>query len=274
MNDEDDSEKGGSITKKQLMEINYQMEKKICKIIESNDHKATGFFCEIPYPDQFHLLKVLVTNNHVINREDIKINKKVKLIINNGKKEILLLIDEKRKVYTNEDLDVTIIEIYKEEKDNYNNVVNINDFIEYFRLDDYFNDNNYSKIYQKKKIYLLIYPYGEYSSLAEGILDKIDDKLIHHNCPTTFGSSGSPIILKSNYKVIGVHRRKVIEPNENKFLHNEGTFIKFPIEEFINEYIINKDIQNKYNSFNNINNNNYMNNLNNNIFYFCCNIYI
>ena len=236
----DDSEKDGALSKKQLMEIMDQMEKKVCKIIESNEHKATGFFCEIPYPDQSHLLKVLITINHVINREEIELNKKVRLIINNGKKEIILLIDERRKVYTNEELDVTIIEIYNKEKDNFNNVVNINDFIEYFRLDDNYNDNNYREIYQRKKIYLLIYPYGEYSSLTEGILEEIDDKIIHHNCSTTFGSSGGPILLKSNYKVIGVHRRKVVEPIKKKFLHNEGTFIKFPIEEF------------RYNTFNNI----------------------
>ena len=29
--------------------------------------KGTGFFCKIPFPNNNHLLPVLITNNHVMN---------------------------------------------------------------------------------------------------------------------------------------------------------------------------------------------------------------
>ena len=154
-------------------EINAQLEKKICKINEKN---ITGFFCKFPFPDQFKLKTVLITN--ALNKEDIKINKEIKLTINNGKKEIKLFIDQKRIVFTNEFLDVTIIELYQKEKDNFNNLVNINDFIQYFELDNNFNKENYSEIYKEKEIYILVYPFNQYSSFSEGKLKRILNKKI------------------------------------------------------------------------------------------------
>ena len=48
-----------------------QMENCICKIIKDNGEKGTGFFCTIPFPDEKNLLQVLITNNHVLNEDDI-----------------------------------------------------------------------------------------------------------------------------------------------------------------------------------------------------------
>ena len=53
--------------------INEQMEKYICKVKISKD-QGPGFFCKIPFPDEKNILKVFITNNHVIN-EDL-LNKK------------------------------------------------------------------------------------------------------------------------------------------------------------------------------------------------------
>ena len=61
-----------------------------------------------------------------------------------------------------------------------------------------------------------------------------------HTCSTEFGSSGSPILLLSNYRVIGVHKRKT------PFNFNEGAFIKYPIEEFKKKYPVIKDSINSY----------------------------
>ena len=47
-------------------EIINQMEKNICKI-KIGEEQGTGFFCKIPFPDKNNMLKVLITNNHVIN---------------------------------------------------------------------------------------------------------------------------------------------------------------------------------------------------------------
>ena len=96
-----------------------QMEECICKIVNDDGRKGTGFFCRIPFPDEENLLKVLITNNHVLNENDIKNDKIIKFKIYNKekkkeeKKEIK--IDNSRKKFTiknkEEGIDITIIEI-------------------------------------------------------------------------------------------------------------------------------------------------------------------
>ena len=51
-----------------------QMKKCICQIYQ-DDKKGTGFFCQIPFLN--NLLPVLITNNHVLNENDIENNKKI-----------------------------------------------------------------------------------------------------------------------------------------------------------------------------------------------------
>ena len=49
--------------------ILYQMENCICKIYKDNGAIGTGFFCKIPFNN--NLLKVLITNNHILNENEI-----------------------------------------------------------------------------------------------------------------------------------------------------------------------------------------------------------
>ena len=44
-----------------------QMENNICKI-KIGQEQGTGFFCKIPFPDRNNILKVFITNNHVLNK--------------------------------------------------------------------------------------------------------------------------------------------------------------------------------------------------------------
>ena len=74
-----------------------------CKIY-NKEKKGTGIICKIN--DE---LIIMITNIHILNGKDIEENK---ISINNKVKEIKM--DEKRKKYTNEIMDVTIIEINKE----------------------------------------------------------------------------------------------------------------------------------------------------------------
>ena len=96
--------------------IIYQMNNCVCKIY--NKTEGTGFFTKIPFKSK--LLPVLITNNHVIDIDDIKNNKIINIYLNNDKEEKTIRIDNNRLIYTNEKLDITIIEI-KENKDNLNN---------------------------------------------------------------------------------------------------------------------------------------------------------
>ena len=77
----------------------------ICRI---ND-KGTGFFVKIPYKSI--LLTVLITTNQVINTDDIQDKRNILIRLNNDKKIKTIKLDENRIKYTNEKLDITIIEI-------------------------------------------------------------------------------------------------------------------------------------------------------------------
>ena len=107
------------LTIEETYKILNQINTCVCKIYKSDDVYATGFFCEIPFANS--KLKVLITNNHVLNKDDIKVNRIIKIIVNEKEKKII--INEPRITFTNEKLEVTIIEIIPK-------VDGINDFLE------------------------------------------------------------------------------------------------------------------------------------------------
>ena len=69
-----------------------QMKKNICKII-SPKKEGTGFFCKIPFPDKENLLKVLISNNHIINKE--LFNSKISISIYEKKWENIIRFELK-----------------------------------------------------------------------------------------------------------------------------------------------------------------------------------
>ena len=100
------------ITYKYSKKIMEQMERNICKINIGN-LKGTGFFCKIPFPNQNKMLPVLITNNHIINN-DLLNNEKIKLeLYKNREDNIKEIILNNRMKYTNEEYNITIIEIKK-----------------------------------------------------------------------------------------------------------------------------------------------------------------
>ena len=56
-----------------------QLENCICLIYPKKGGTGTGFFCRIPFHDDS--LNILVTNNHVLDEEEIKNNGSIDLII-------------------------------------------------------------------------------------------------------------------------------------------------------------------------------------------------
>ena len=94
------------ISLKQTEKVLEQMKSNsICRI---ND-KGTGFFVKIPYKSK--LLTVLITTNQVINADDVQDNRNISILLNNDKKIKTIKLDNNRLKYTNEKLDITIIEI-------------------------------------------------------------------------------------------------------------------------------------------------------------------
>ena len=193
---------------------------KISKTIDSKEVEGTGFFCIIFHPDQNKLLPVLITNNHVLNANDIKENEKIILSFDKIKKTIE--ITNSRKTYTDDKLDITIIEIKP-------NIDKINNFLD---VDDYNNKN-----YKDEDICVLQFPSKEEDSLLLGKIIEINEKNFNYNCKNEYGSSGGPIISLSNNNVIGLHKESIKSNN------NKGIFIKYGIEQF-----------NKKNYMNNLNN--------------------
>ena len=209
-----------------------QMEKEICRIIIGKN-KGTGFFCKIPFPNQNNMLPVFITNNHIINKDLLnKKDTKITLYIKEEENEKELILNKRMK-YTNEEYDITIIEI--KEEDNINNYLELDDII----INDVLYNKNKNIEYINETIYIIQYPENKLS-VSYGILDKIyEDKKynFNHKCNTKEGSSGSPI-LNLNNKLIGVHKVGTQK-------YKKGAFLNYAIKEFI-----------RLNNNNNINNNN------------------
>ena len=130
-----------------------QMNNCVCRIY--NNGEGTGFFTKIPYKKK--LFSALITNNHVISINDIINNKLITLYLNNDKKERSIKLDNNRLRYTNEKLDITIIEI--KDKDNINNkYLELDDnIIDYFELEEKEDPNYLNNIYSNKSIYIINY---------------------------------------------------------------------------------------------------------------------
>ena len=148
--------------------IIYQMKKCVCKI-NINGINGTGFFIKIPCCNES--IKVLITNNHIINEKDIEEENTFIIKLNNEKEQKLIKINKKRRNYTNKKLDITFIELTEKEE--------INDYLE---LDDNIINNLqkskenvdiYNRNYINNGIYILNYLKGEKIMNSYGLITNI-----------------------------------------------------------------------------------------------------
>ena len=179
-----------------------QMNKCVCRIF--NNGEGTGFFTKIPFKSK--LLPVLITNNHIIGRDDIKNNKKITLYLNKDKIEKVFKIDNERLRYTNEKLDITIIEIREKEDKLKNKYLELDEgIINYFESNKNKNPNYLNNKYCNESIYIINYPKDKDIVVSYGKPPKLNELEIKHYCSMGPGSSGSPILLINNQKLIGIH---------------------------------------------------------------------
>ena len=151
----------------------------------------------------------------------------------NEEKAIILLDNKKRLIKTYEDLDVTIIQILRED--------NIKE--KRFLYPDLNYKNTGFSIYKDSQVFTAGYPnvefYKEGRHISSGVITKIVDQFnFEHNCDTRKGSSGSPIINLFKL-VIGIHFG-----GDKKNEKNFGTFIGAIIDKIGNEeekFILNKE---------------------------------
>ena len=148
-----------------------------------------------------------------------------KKIMENGKIFIIIQLKDKdstknikitsnRFVCSNEELDYTCIEIFDNE--DYNN---------YFEIDDNINCQNPNVQYGNELGVIYQFADNQDISCGEGFIEGIkninDTNIIIHKITTDFGSSGSPIFLSDNLKVIGIHcRRKDKDTNIGIYFKN------------------------------------------------------
>ena len=214
-----------------------QMNNDICRLF-NNNRKGTGFSVKIPHKKK--LLPVLITNNYVINKDDILNNKIISIYLNNDKilKEIKL--DNKRKIYINEKYDITIIEI-KENEDKLNNkYLEFDDkIINYFALNKKEELNNLNNIYSKESMYILNYNKNNDIFVSYGNILYLNNTELYYQCNIKQGLSGLPILLANNQKLIGIHY------NSSKYKYNKGNILIYLIKEFSkitnNIYLIDKE---------------------------------
>ena len=201
---------------------NSGIKKCVCKI-ELGQKKGTGFFCKVPPKN----IKIFVTNNHVLNQDSLNIEKNLNIFIQDEKKVINL--NKKRFILTEEDLDFTIIEILDED--------NINNFLE---IDEFINTKNY----EGYQVFTMQHPKGEKLQYSHGKILKRNEKFFLYSLGTNRGSSGAPILLVENLKLIGLHKGEYkLEKN------NEIVKLGIPINLIINK--INKNLKINTNNNNN-----------------------
>ena len=133
----------GALNRDEILNL-FNKEDAMCKIGSQKikngkleNVSGNGFFLELNNED-IPFKKCLITNNHILDENDIKINEKIKLEYR--KKEKPIEITKDRKVYTNEKLDYTCIEIYDEDE-----------IEQYFKIDNHIIRNSI-EIYKEKDI--------------------------------------------------------------------------------------------------------------------------
>jgi len=216
------------ITIENMEKIINQMKNAVCKIIKKNGDKGTGFFCRIPFPDKDNIIHVFVTNNHVLNEKDIENGNLIEVTINDDKETKKILINNKRKKYTNKELNITLIEI-EIMKDDIFDFLDVND--------DIANNNILTNNYTKSSLYILHYPKGNKINVSYGLSNGIYNNDIHHFCSTEYGSSGAPILSLETFRVVGIHKSS---PKRASSQFNIGTFFRSAIDHFYQEYNNNK----------------------------------
>jgi len=205
------------ITSDKLLTILKLIERCICLIKCPKEGHGTGFFCRIPYPDYFHFMPVLITNYHILKENDLAIGKKIKFTLNNNTINKEILINNQRKIFSNENFDITIIEL-----DLKKDSIEPNSFLD---IDTNIFSENPNEEFKNKDIYII----GNIKEFTHGKIKNIDINgiTIQHLCSTKEGMSGSPIINLNNDRIIGIHKGS--HPDHN---WNLGTFLREPIKQY------------------------------------------
>ena len=168
--------------------IKNKIRNSLCEIYKNNKFSGFGVLCWMFDSDNLNKkFLVLITSINVLNKDEININDNnnfvIEIKLNNSTK--LLNINKQRKIlpFNENNFEITIVEILKEDKIDANDV---------FEVDDFFYKNDVKEIDKNKYIYL--------SDTSENIIKmKLSD--IYENNLKIILQSGAPIINIDNYKL-------------------------------------------------------------------------
>ena len=190
--------------------------------LDNDKGVASGFFLKLERNNkEFYCL---MTNAHVITKKMITNQEKIKIKYDNETKEINLELNEKERIifcFMDFGIDITIIEIIPKD--------GIKDKTYFLNPKT---DNNYEE-FIGKNIQIIQFPDGKKLSKSEQkITERFTkiDYMFYHNASTIEGSSGSPIILKDDDKVLGIHKGGIRGKKKNV-----GIFIGIILDD-IKEY--------------------------------------
>ena len=213
--------------------------KSVCKLrIDTNKGSfgGSGFFLKFLINGKFYFW--LVSNEHVIKKEMIINKNTIKVSFNIENKAINIKLEQSEryiKTFKDYNIDATVIQIIS--KDNV--------YIDYFLEPELGYDNN-SLV--GKEIFIPQFPSFQQLTNARGIIKEIshiNSNEFTHLAKTQKGSSGSPIFLKGNKRVIGIHKEGNLILQENY-----GDFIASIISILTTDIMFRLNImQNNYNGF-------------------------
>ena len=205
------SDEKGMINGNAMINFLQKAIKAVCEICISTNKFGSGFFCKIPYTQNNNLLlPVLITNNHVLSKNELESDLKIKI---NGETKIISL--KGRKKWTDETIDFTCIEI-KEEEDNIHT---------FFNLDDNVLDKNYSNdcYLNHHVIIFAINKNDKQVGFSNGVIKQNEESFFAYTCNTLPGCSGGCIVNQIDNNIIGIHRAEI--KTSNKKAVNEGIYI-------------------------------------------------
>ena len=197
----------------------------ICKIIIDNTQKGYGFFCRLPNRkitnSDSNLIYLLITTVSNLSLEFIKTKPYIEISLNEDKYNKIINFSDKRIYYTNEEINLTFIEINPELDD-----IDIKYFMD---IDENIYENNLDDIYKNKNIYIIERPHFKTDFIYISVIDEINDKMLSFEAHTGFKCFCTPIFNLENNKIIGINF-----DDNNLFDHKENNSLCF--KNIINEF--------------------------------------
>jgi surface protein len=185
----------------------------------------------------------LITNYNIVNEEVVNGNDYLNIILNN--QSIHINLDYKRKIWFNELLGFTCLEIVKED--------NLIERLNSFNVnDDCYNKKINNKKCDNRNIKITSVAYNSEVEIFDGNIFYIDNNnsTFYHSCKINPELFCGPILLSNNFSIIGIHLGTKEEKNIGLYFSeifkniNDDNYIEKVIpDRSRNEFICEIDIQ-------------------------------